>query len=100
MDTLLTIISIITLSAGLISVYYAFTWRKKPGAEGKLLQSRMNIFIGIALLGLGANQFFFTDMVTLRIIFAVVFIIMGLVNLIMGMRNHKYFKNILREGNK
>ena len=100
MQTLLTIISIITLTAGLISVYYAFTWRRKPGAEGKLLQSRMNIFIGIALLGLGANQFFFVDLVIYRRIFAGVFIIMGLVNLIMGIRNHKYFKNILRDGKK
>lgn len=100
MQTLLTIISIITLTTGIISVYYAFTWRRKPGAEGKLLQAKMNIFIGIALLGLGANQFFFVDLVIYRRIFAVVFIIMGLVNLILGIRNHKYFKNILREGKK
>lgn len=97
MQTLLAIISIITLTTGLISVYYAFTWRRKPGAQGKLLQARMNIFIGIALLGLGINQFFFVDMAILRKVFATVFILMGLVNLILGIRNHKFFAKILRE---
>lgn len=97
LQTFLTVITVITITSGLISLYYAFTWRKKPGIQGKILQARMNITIGIALMGLGTNQFFFNDMVTMRIIFAVIFLLMGLVNLILGIRNQKYFKKLSKE---
>lgn len=97
MQTFLGILSVITITSGVISIYYAFTWRRKPGIQGKILQSRMNIFIGIALLGLGVNQFFYTDMPTMRIIFGVIFLLVGIVNFILGMRNHNYFKKLSKE---
>jgi len=100
LEKILSVITIITIVTALISIYYAFIWRKKPGALGKVLQSRMNIFMGIALLGLGTNQFFFEDLVLTRRIFAGIFIFIGLVNLIFGIRNHRYFKKMMQEEGK
>ncbi|ERI08596.1 YtpI family protein [Aneurinibacillus aneurinilyticus] len=94
---LTAILSIIIILSATFAIYYAITWRSQPGIMARIYQARMNISMGIALLGIGFNQVTFEGMDTIRLIIGIVLLFVGGVNLILGIRNLNYFMKLKKE---
>ncbi|QYY43436.1 YtpI family protein [Aneurinibacillus thermoaerophilus] len=92
-----SIFAIVIILSATIAIYYAITWRSQPGVIARIYQARMNIGMGIFLLGVGTNQLMFDDVDTIRLVIGIIFLFIGAVNLIMGIRNLTYFTKLKRE---
>ncbi|MED0737647.1 YtpI family protein [Aneurinibacillus thermoaerophilus] len=92
-----SIFTIVIILSATIAIYYAITWRSQPGVIARIYQARMNIGMGIFLLGVGTNQLMFDDVDTIRLVIGIIFLFIGAVNLIMGIRNLTYFTKLKRE---
>ncbi len=84
---------LIILFTMLASAYYSFKSRreKNPRFRG-LYAARMNICMGIMLVGIAVIQLFMFGGSNVRIAFGTVCLLLGLFNLFAGMRNHAHFK--------
>ncbi|MBN6188000.1 hypothetical protein JQN58_14085 [Aneurinibacillus sp. BA2021] len=91
------IFTIILILSATVALYYAITWRSQHGVKARIYQSRMNIAMGIFLLGVGFNQLTFEGADTIRFIIGIVFLLIGGVNLFMGVRNLRYFMKLQKE---
>lgn len=91
------ILTVILILSATVALYYAITWRSQPGVKARIYQSRMNVAMGIFLLGVGFNQVTFDEVDTIRIIIGIVFLLIGGINLIMGIRNLRYFMKIQKD---
>ncbi|WP_047153125.1 YtpI family protein [Aneurinibacillus tyrosinisolvens] len=96
----MSFIALITIAAIVAGLYYSFSWRRQPGVMARIYQARMNVSFGVFLLGLAINQFAFTDLSAIRIIIGIVFLLIGAVNLVTGLRNHVYFMKRKNEESK
>ncbi|KPD09672.1 hypothetical protein AM501_03275 [Aneurinibacillus migulanus] len=94
---LTAILSIVIILSATFAIYYAITWRSQPGIMARIYQARMNIGMGIALLGIGFNQVTFENMDTIRLIIGIVLLFVGGVNLVLGIRNLNYFMKLKKE---
>ncbi|AMA73980.1 YtpI-like protein [Aneurinibacillus thermoaerophilus] len=92
-----SIFTIVIILSATIAIYYAITWRSQPGVIARIYQARMNIGMGIFLLGVGTNQLMFDDVDTIRLVIGIILLFIGAVNLIMGIRNLTYFTKLKRE---
>ncbi|MED0678167.1 YtpI family protein [Aneurinibacillus thermoaerophilus] len=92
-----SIFTIFIILSATIAIYYAITWRSQPGVIARIYQARMNIGMGIFLLGVGTNQLMFDDVDTIRLVIGIILLFIGAVNLIMGIRNLTYFTKLKRE---
>ncbi|GEN32607.1 MULTISPECIES: YtpI family protein [Aneurinibacillus] len=91
------IFTIIIILSATFALYYAITWRSQPGVIARIYQARMNIGMGIFLLGVGFNQLTFEHVDTIRLVIGIVFLLIGGVNLVLGIRNLRYFTKIKKE---
>ncbi|MGD8188419.1 YtpI family protein [Brevibacillus ginsengisoli] len=75
-------------------VYYSISARRRGihPLESKMILGKMNVMLGLLLLFLGANQFTFDNLDATRIIVACLFLGVGGINLILGLRNYLRFK--------
>jgi YtpI-like protein len=71
------------------SVYYSIHARRKGvhPLESRMILGKMNIALGCLLILFGSNQFTFADLDTIRIIVAIVMLLVGCVNLVLGLKN-------------
>lgn len=76
----------------LFAIYYSFKSRKEthPRKRG-LFTARTNMFMGGMLIFIALIQLFLYSGSSLRMLFGVIFILLGLFNLVAGIRNHSYF---------
>lgn len=77
-----------------LSIYYSFAARKEkePTAKG-IKTARMNISMGLMLVGISLNQWLGYDYSTRRLIVGMVFLLLGLFNLFAGLRNHSIYSS-------
>lgn len=63
-----------------------------------LLQAKMNISMGVTLVGIALIQIFLFESSWLRAIIGAVFLVMGLFNMFAGIRNRRLFSNLINSG--
>lgn len=87
-----------TIAALFLTIVFGFQYRmvKQPLGR-KVGQALMNIFMGVTLILFSANQFLFPDLTKTRVIIASLLLFLGGVNLIMGMKNYRYYKGMLEK---
>lgn len=92
---MLSMVIVTTVVAGLaFSFYYSFKSRRmKDPVHVRFYQSKMNISIGVALVGLALNQFLFYDFSGIRLAIGIVFLLLGLFNFIMGIKNYRFYSS-------
>ncbi|RKD23773.1 hypothetical protein BEP19_04915 [Ammoniphilus oxalaticus] len=83
----------LTLTSLFLTVFFGIQYRmvKQPLAR-KIGQAIMNIFMGVTLI-LFAFDRFMLELTTIRMIMAIILLALGFVNLVMGIKNYRYFKN-------
>jgi|GEM_PF-611651 len=71
------------------SVYYSIHARRRGihPLESRMLLGKMNIAMGCLLLLFGFNQFSFEDLTTVRIVVALIMIVVGGINFLLGAKN-------------
>jgi len=84
----------ILLFAALSVAFSILHRRARSHARKGLLQARMNICMGLMLVGIAAIQILLFDTSTVRVIVGTVFLLLGLFNLFAGLRNHAYFARL------
>lgn len=83
-----------TLTSLFLTIFFGIQYRMMKQPLGrKIGQSIMNMFMGLTLILFAINQFLI-DLTTVRLIIAGLLLLLGLTNLIMGMKNYKYYKSL------
>lgn len=78
------------LASLVASVYYSVHARRRGihPLESRMLLGKMNVSLGILVTLFSVNQFTFEDLDTIRIVVAIVMLIVGALNLVLGTRNY------------
>lgn len=85
-----------TITSLFLTIIFGIQYRMMKQPLGrKIGQSIMNMFMGLTLILFAINQFLI-DLTTVRLIIAGLLLILGLINLIMGIRNYKFYKNLTK----
>jgi len=83
------------MTASLVaSVYYSVTARQRgmhPLAS-RMTLGKMNIAMGVLVTLFGANQFTFVPLTGVRITVGSILLFVGIVNLVMGVRNFRRYR--------
>lgn len=76
------------------SVYYSITARRRDlhPLASKMTLGKMNISLGVLVLLFGINQFSFEPLTTVRVVIGLLFLGVGLINLVMGTRNYLSYR--------
>lgn len=83
-----------TITSLFLTIVFGIQYRMMKQPLGrKIGQSIMNMFMGLTLILFAINQFLI-DLTTVRVMIAFLLLILGLINLIMGIKNYKYYKNL------
>jgi len=84
------------ITAALIfSVFYSFRSRTQQDAARRgLYTARMNISMGLMLVGLALLQLLVFEMSTVRVILGTVFLLLGLFNLFAGLKNQTVYRTM------
>ncbi|WP_232698863.1 YtpI family protein [Brevibacillus daliensis] len=87
------------VAACIMGVFYSISARRRGlhPAESRMILGKMNISLGLLLLLLGTNQFTFEDVTTIRVVVAIIMLIVGTTNLVLGFRNYLYYKKDWRQ---
>lgn len=75
-----------------LSIFYSYSSRreKDPATKG-VKTARMNISMGLMLIGIALNQWLGYDYSTRRLIIGMMFLLLGLFNLFAGLRNQSIY---------
>ena len=81
-----------TITSLFLTIIFGIQYRmaKQPLAR-KIGQSIMNMFMGSTLMLFAINQFLF-ELSTTRIVIAGLLFVLGLFNLIAGVKNYRFYK--------
>ncbi len=83
-----------TITSLFLTIIFGIQYRMMKQPLGrKIGQAIMNMFMGLTLILFAINQFLI-DLTNIRMIIASLLLILGLINLIMGIRNYKFYKNL------
>ncbi|RXT04795.1 YtpI family protein [Ammoniphilus sp. CFH 90114] len=87
-----------TIASLFLTIVFGFQYRmvKQPLGR-KMGQALMNIFMGITLILFSINQYLFPDLTTIRIVIASLLLFLGGVNLVMGLKNYRYYKGLVEK---
>jgi cytochrome c biogenesis protein CcdA len=90
------------LASLVASVYYSVTARRRDmhPLAARMTLGKMNVAMGILLLFFGTNQFTYEPLTTTRVVVAVVFLLLGGVNAVLGTRNFLAWRKEWREAVK
>ncbi|WP_019121935.1 YtpI family protein [Brevibacillus massiliensis] len=82
------------LASLIASVYFSINARRSGihPLESRFTLGKMNAAMGCLLLLLGINQFTFETITTVRAVVGIVFILVGGVNLVLGLRNYVSYR--------
>lgn len=76
-----------------LSVLFSFQYRRQTDADKRgLFQARQNIAMGFMLVLLALYPLYLMPGTNLRIAVGIVFLLIGLFNLFVGVRNHSFFR--------
>lgn len=74
----------------LLSLYYSIRYRRQRDPKLRsLYAARMNICMGIMLIGIAVTQLFYFQDTIIRRTFGTICLLIGLFNLFAGLRNHR-----------
>jgi uncharacterized membrane protein len=78
------------LASLVASVYYSITARRRDmhPLAGRMTLGKMNVSLGILVLFFGVNQFTYEPLTTVRIVVGLLFLFVGGINLVLGIRNY------------
>jgi uncharacterized membrane protein YfcA len=95
LSSIQTVLFIFIVVMLFLAVYNSFRYRREQDVKKRgLYAARMNMFMGIMLVGVAITQlFFFTD-TAFRRIFGSVCLLLGLFNFFAGVRNYSYFSRM------
>lgn len=88
-----TIFVFLAFAAAGASVYFSARQRGADEEQRPLLAAKMNISMGLMLVCIAAIQLFFYFDSWVRIVVGIVFLLLGLVNLVSGLRRYSRFKS-------
>lgn len=92
----LILIFIVTFSAG-FTIFYSFktrTYRKQQELNlMKFYNSKTNVAMGIMLIALAIIQFTFEELTGWRIGVGLTFLVLGLINFIVGIRHYQQYSS-------
>lgn len=92
MDIIQQVLFISICLALLSSLYYSIRSRRsRDGIQRGLYGARMNISMGLMLLGIAFIQMVMFNSTTVRVIVGAIMLVVGIFNLFAGIRNHGYF---------
>lgn len=76
------------------SVYYSVMARRSGihPLQSRMTLGKMNMSLGVLMLLLGLNQFTFEPLTAIRVIVALVFLFVGVVNLFAGTRRYVTYR--------
>ncbi|MFB5663593.1 YtpI family protein [Alteribacillus sp. HJP-4] len=85
------IFTIIVVIAAAMYVFYKIkAFRTKAPVEKKWVQTKANISLGLFLTGFGANLLF-TNTMTIDIVIGTIFAVLGIANILLGLRAYKLY---------
>jgi hypothetical protein len=90
------LLSSITVAAFFLTIMFGIQYRmvRNPLAR-KAGQALMNVFMGVTLILFATNQFLFPDMTAVRLIVGSIIGLLGLLNLVMGIKNYRFYRSNL-----
>lgn len=81
-----------------LTIYYSITSRSQNDfVSFKFRQSKMNIFMGVGLLGLAFMQWTHTDVDLIRLIIGLLFFLVGSFNITAGINYYRMYKAKVRD---
>lgn len=91
----LLLFSLIVVAVALSVGLSIRTRREKDPTRRGIMGARLNISMGIVLVGIAVSQLFFFSDSNIRRVFGTVCVLLGLFNLFAGIRNHGVYSRIL-----